>query len=114
MAKELKIKNSDLKQIISIEKLSEEKNEYGILVSKYNEEILNTRARVVNIDGSEIDNNQRIQNKIQIEVYIRFNPLVKIKDTDRIKFNDNYFNITYIDNLDNCNKWLKIKGVKIE
>ena len=113
MAKELKIKNNDLKQIISIEKLSEEKNEYGILVQKYTE-ILNTKARVVNIDGSEIDNNQGIQNKIQIEVYIRFNPLVKIKDTYKIKFNDNYFNITYIDNLDNSNKWLRIKGVKIE
>jgi head-tail adaptor len=113
MAKELKIKNSDLKQIISIERLSEEKNEYGILVQKCIE-ILNTRARVVNIDGSENDNNQGIQNKIQIEVYIRFNPLVKIKDTYRIKFNDNYFNITYIDNLDNRNKWLRIKGVKIE
>ena len=113
MAKELKIKNSDLKQIISIEKLSEEKNEYGILVQKYTE-ILNTRARVVNIDGSEIDNNQGIQNKIQIEVYIRFNPLVKIKYTYRIKFNDNYFNITYVDNLNNSNKWLRIKGVKIE
>ncbi len=113
MSKELKIKNSDLKQIISIEKLSEEKNEYGILVQKYTE-ILNTRARVVNVDGSESDNNQGIQNKIQIEFYIRFNPLVKIKDTYRIKFNDNYFNITYIDNLDNRNKWLKIKGVNIE
>ena len=113
MAKDINIKNSDLKQIISIEKLSEEKNEYGILVQKYTE-ILNTRARVVNIDGSEIDNNQGIQNKIQIEVYIRFNPLVEIKDTYRIKFNDNYFNITYIDNLDNSNKWLRIKGVKIE
>ena len=113
MTKELKIKNSDLKQIISIEKLSEEKNEYGILAQKYTE-ILNTKARVVNINGSESNNNQGIQNKIQIEVYIRFNPLVKIKDTYRIKFNDNYFNITYIDNLDNRNKWLRIKGVKIE
>ncbi|MDU1229885.1 MULTISPECIES: head-tail adaptor protein [Clostridium] len=113
MAKELRISNSDLKQIISIEKLSEEKNEYGILVNKYTE-ILNTKARVVNIDGSESDNNQGIQNKIQIEVYMRFNPLVKIKDTYRIKFNNDYFNITYIDNLDNSNKWLRIKGVKIE
>lgn len=113
MLKDIKIKNSDLKQIISIEKLSEEKNEYGILVQEYTE-ILNTRARVVNIDGSESDNNKGIQNKIQIEVYIRFNPLVKIKDTHRIKFNDNYFNITYIDDSDNRNKWLRIKGVKIE
>ena len=113
MTKDIKIRNSNLKQIISIERLSEEKNEYGILVQKYTE-ILNTRARVVNIDGVESENNQGIQNKIQIEVYIRFNPLVEIKDTYRIKFNDNYFNITYIDNLDNRNKWLKIKGVKIE
>lgn len=113
MTKDIKIRNSDLKQVISIERLSEERNEYGILVQKYHE-ILNTRARVVNIDGSENDNNQGIQNKIQIEVYIRFNPLVKIKDTYRIKFNDNYFNITYVDNLENRNKWLRIKGVKIE
>lgn len=113
MAKELKIKNSDLKQIISIEKLAEEKNEYGILVNKYTEK-LNTKARVVNIDGSESDNNQGIQNKIQIEVYIRFNPLVKIKDEYRIKFNNNYFDISYIDNLYNSDKWLRIKGVKIE
>lgn len=112
MGKELRIKSSDLKQIISIERLSEERNEYGILVKRYHE-ILNTRARAVNIDGSE-SNNQGIQNKIQIEVYIRFNPLVKIKDTYRIKFNDNYFNITYVDNLENRNKWLRIKGVKIE
>lgn len=34
MTKGLKVKNSDLKQIISIEKLSEEKNEYGIFSSK--------------------------------------------------------------------------------
>lgn len=113
MAKELKIKNSDLKQIVSFERLLEEKNEYGILAKKY-VEILKTKARVVNIDGSESENNQGTQNKIQIEVYIRFNPLVKIKDTYRIKFNDNYFNITYVDNLHNCNKWLRIKGVKIE
>ena len=113
MAKELKIKNSDLKQIISIEKLLEEKNEYGILVEKYTE-ILNTRARVINIDGSESDSNQGIQNKIQIEAYIRFNPLVKIKDTYRVKYKDNYFNIIYIDNIDNRNKWLRIKGAKIE
>ena len=102
-----------MKQIISIEKLSEEKNEYGILVQRYTE-ILNTRARVVNIDGNENENNQGIQNNIQIEVYIRFNPLVKIKEAYRVKFNDNYFNITYIDDLDNLNKWLRIKGVKIE
>lgn len=113
MTKELKIKNSDLKQIISLEKLSEERNEDGILVQKYHE-ILNTRARVVNIDGSESDNNQGIRNKVQIKVYIRFNPLVKIKDTDRIKFDGHFFNITYIDNLDNRNKWLRIKGEKIE
>lgn len=113
MAKELRIKSSDLKQIISIERLSEERNEYGILVKRYHE-ILNTRARVVNIDGSESDNNQGIQNKMQIEVYIRFNSLVKLKDTDRIKFYGHCFNITYIDNLDNRNKWLRIKGVKIE
>ncbi|WP_394887035.1 phage head closure protein [Clostridium butyricum] len=113
MAKELKIKNSDLKQILSIEKLLEEKNEYGILVKKYTE-ILNTRARVINIYGSKSNDNQGIQNKIQIEVYIRFNPLVNIKDTYRIKFDDNSFNITYIDNLDNRNKWLRIKGDKIE
>ena len=113
MGKELRIKNSDLKQIISIEKLSEEKNEYGILFQMYTE-ILKTRARVVNIDGSENNDNQGIQNKIQIEVYIRFNPLVKIKDTYRIKFNDNYFCITYIDNSDNRNKWLRIKGAMIE
>lgn len=100
-------------QIISLEKLLENKNEYGILVNKYIE-ILNTKERVVNIDGSESDNNQGIQNKIQIEVYIRFNPLVKIKDTYRMRFNDNYFNITYVDNLENHNKWLRIKGVKIE
>ena len=113
MDKELRIKSSDLKQIISIEKLSEERNNDGILVNKYTE-IINTKARVVNIDGSESDNNQGIQNKVQIEVYIRFNPLVKLKDTDRIKFHGHYFNITYIDNLDNRNKWLRIKGVKIE
>ena len=100
-------------QIISLEKLLENKNEYGILVNKYIE-ILNTKERVVNIDGSESDNNQGIQNKIQIEVYIRFNPLVKIKDTYRMRFNDNYFNITYVDNLENHNKWLRIKGVKRE
>lgn len=113
MTKKLRIKSSDLKQIILIERLSEERNEYGILVKRYHE-ILNTRARVVNIDGSESNNNQGIQNKIQIEVYIRFNPLVKIKDTYRIKFNDNYFDITYVDNLENRNKWLRIKGEKIE
>ncbi|NFE84094.1 head-tail adaptor protein [Clostridium botulinum] len=113
MNNRFKIKSSHLKQIISIERLSSNRNDDGILVERYNE-ILNIRARVVNIDGNESDNNKGIQNKVQIEVYIRFNPLVEIKDSDRINFKNNYFNITYIDNLDNRNRWLKIKGVKIE
>ncbi|KAI3350145.1 head-tail adaptor protein [Clostridium botulinum] len=113
MTNRFKIKSSDLKQIISIERLSSNRNDDGILVERYNE-ILNVRARVVNIDGNESNNNQVIQNKVKIEFYIRFNPLVEIKDSDRINFKNNYFNITYIDNLDNRNRWLKIKGVKIE
>ena len=54
------------------------------------------------------------QSKVQIEAYIRYNPIIEVRTKDRIKFKEQYFNITYIDNLNNNNKWLKIKGVKIE
>ena len=107
------IRSSDLKQIIRIEKLINEINDYGILIDKWHE-IITTRAKVINIDGSESEQNNGTQSKIQIEVYIRYNPLIEVSTNDRIKFKEQYFNITYIDNLNNNNKWLKIKGVKIE
>lgn len=105
------ISSSDLKQIIVIESLKSRKNEYGILIEGWNE-ILNTRAKVVNTGGSETTENQGIQNKVEIEVFIRF--YRSIKNSDRIKFNGEYFDITYINNLDNKNKWLSLKGVKVE
>lgn len=105
------ISSSDLKQIIVIESLQSSKNQYGILIESWNE-ILNTRAKVVNTGGSESNENQGIQNKVEIEVFIRFHR--SIKNKDRIKFNGEYFNITYINNLDNKNKWLSLKGVKVD
>lgn len=107
------IRSSDLKQIIKIEKLINERNDYGILIDKWHEIII-TRARVINVDGSEIEQNNGTQSKMEIEAYIRYNPLIEVSTKDRIKFKEQYFNITYIDNLNNNNKWLKIKGVKIE
>lgn len=105
------ISSSDLKHIIVIESLSSRKNQYGILIDEWNE-ILNTRAKVINTGGSESIENQGIQNKIEIEVFTRF--YRSITNKDRIKFNGDYYNITYINNLDNKNKWLSIKGVKID
>lgn len=107
------ISSSDLKQIVVIESLSSTKSNSGILIDLWNE-ILNTRAKVVNIDGNESNNNQGTETKIHIEVLMRFNPKINIKNTDRIKFRNEYFEITYINNLNNNNKWLSIKGVKIE
>lgn len=108
------MKSSDLKQVIIIERLSsEKKNAAGIPVKEW-AELLTARAKVTNGGNDESEKNQGTQVKIQIDVTIRFNPNFDIKHTDRINFNSNYFNITGIDNLNNRNKWLNLKGVCIK
>lgn len=104
------ISSSDLKQIIVIEGLSSTKNQDGILVDRWTEKI-RTRAKVINLSDSEIDKDAGKQVQIQKEFTIRFNPKISIKYSDKINFNSIQFDITSVDNIDNSNKWLKIKGV---
>lgn len=107
------MKSSDLKHIVIIERVSTHKNVAGIPVEGWND-LITARAKVDNVAGSESEKNEGTQIKIQIDVTIRFNPNFNIEYTDRIKFKCNCFNITGIDNLDNSNKWINLKGVCIK
>lgn len=102
------MKSSNLKHFISIERSKVGKNSDGIPLDQWTE-ILNTRAKIINVEGSETEKDQGTP--YRIEIHIRFNPSILIEDTDRIKFKDKYFNITFMDNLENKNKWLILKGV---
>lgn len=106
------MKSSDLKHIVTIERMTVNKKA-GIPVETW-AELITARAKVDNAAGSESEKNQGTQIKLQMDITIRFNPNFNIEYTDRIKFNSNYFNITGIENVDNCNKWLVLKGVCIK
>lgn len=65
------------------------------------------RAKVINTSGKEYIQGQGIGSAIYKKFYIRF-PRQEVTTDSRILYNNQVFNITYVNNVDDANKYLEI------
>ena len=105
--------SSELKARVKFERFTINKNAAGIPVESWTT-LWEPRAKVEHISGNENLKNEGVQNTLQINVYVRYNPTIDIKDTDRLTFNNKTYNISCVEDVGFKNKWLLIKGVYIK
>lgn len=104
-----KINPGELRHPIIIERcISSKKDNIPISIWRI---VLEARAKILNVRGSEVTLANGTTAKIEKSFYIRYSKLNKITNKDRVIFNDDVFDIVYVNNIDECNKFLEIRGV---
>lgn len=105
---EFKINTGEFKHLISIERGKMEKNSDGIPEYTWSK-LLDTRAKIVNLSGNEYLKALATGIKIDKTFYIRYDISKNINTEDRIFYNGEYYNIKYVNNVHEMNKYLEIK-----
>lgn len=93
---------------ISIQRASIEKNTDSIPVEVWTE-LLKTRAKIINGNGDEYSKALGTGSKSEKTFYIRYTQKYLLSDKDRIIYNNHAFNIKYINNIKEMNKYLEIR-----
>lgn len=108
---EFKINISEFKQPISIERYSKFKDEDNILRENWTN-LCNARAKILWTRGSEYSENYGTNSEIEATFYIRFN-YKNITSKDRLIYKNQAFDIIYVNNVQENNKYYEIKAKKV-
>lgn len=103
------INPGEFKHKIVIQRCLTKTNNDGILEEVY-EDIFTTRAKVLNVRGNEFLQAQGIGSNIEKTFYIRSIPRFKITNDDRVIYNDEIYNIAYINDIEDRGIYLEIKA----
>ncbi|EDU35742.1 MULTISPECIES: phage head closure protein [Clostridium] len=120
-----KVNIGDLNKRIVIQKYIINQNENGFDIEEWID-YKSVRAAMNNLWGKEFYAAKAVQAENTVEFIIRYSKDLKnintkeyrikiIKDKNATKEKDRYryFNITFIDNIQYKNKWLKIKSIEV-
>ncbi|NFO70762.1 head-tail adaptor protein [Clostridium botulinum] len=120
-----KVNIGDLNKRIVIQKYITTQNENGFDIEEW-DDYKTVRASMNNLWGKEFYAAKAVQAENTVEFIVRYSKDLKnintkeyriktIKDKNAIKEKDKYryFNITFIDNIQYKNKWLKIKAIEV-
>lgn len=100
---------NEFRHSITIERLTQGKDEDNIPFETW-QKLFNSRAKVLNVRGEEFYNALSVNSKVSNTFYIRFNRNHTISTKDRIIYNNKIYNILYINNIEEANKYLEIKA----
>lgn len=68
-----------------------------------------TRGKVLNVRGSEYIQAFGTGLSIEKTIYVRYNHTHNITNEDRVLYNNEIYNIIYVNNVEEGNKWIEIK-----
>ena len=105
------IKTSEFKHPITIERFSKFKDEDNILREQWTT-LCNSRAKILWTRGSEYTENYGTNSEVEATFYIRFNHK-SITPKDRLIFKGEPYNIIYVNNVQQANKYYEIKAKKV-
>lgn len=98
-----KVNIAELRHKIEIQTFKNTEDEYGNEVKGYIQ-FKFAYAKIMNLHGQELYSAQSVNSKATVKFLIRY---TKDLDTNmRIKFQDKFYNITYIDNVEYKNQWI--------
>lgn len=72
-------------------------------------DLYETRGKVLNVRGREYIQAFGTGLSIGKTIYVRYNHTHHITNEDRILYNNEIYNIVYVNNVEESNKWLEIK-----
>lgn len=111
---DFKFNIGDLRHRITIEKYITTQNENGFDIEKWTP-YKTVGASINNLWGKEFYAAKAVQAENTVEFICRYSKNLETLNTKeyRIFWNDRAFNITFIDNIQYKNKWLKIKAIEV-
>ncbi|MDU2266691.1 phage head closure protein [Clostridium celatum] len=104
-----RIEAGELKHPITIERVKIDK--INNIPKNTWTKLYNTRAKIVNVRGSEIKIGEGSAAKVEKSFYIRFPRGIDITRLDRVIFKNKIYNIEYLNNIDEEDIFLEIRGI---
>ena len=102
-----KINPGEFRHRIEIQRAVKKQNNDNMLVNTW-EKLFDTRAKIINIKGDEFLQNKGVGISISKKFYIRYNRNIKLLESDRILYNNEIYDIKYIDNIEERNVYLEL------
>ena len=106
-----KINPGEFKHPIVIERYQKVKDEDNRLVEKW-VNLCNPRAKILWTRGSEYTENYGTNSEVEATFYIRFN-YKDITSKDRLIYKGEAYDIIYVNNVQESNKYYEIKAKKV-
>lgn len=102
---------SEFNHPVTIERVEKVKNEDNRLVEQW-DTICNSRAKILWTRGSEYTENYGTNSEVEATFYIRFN-YKNITSKDRLIYKNEVYDIIYVNNVQESNKYYEIKAKKV-
>lgn len=106
-----KINPGEFKHPIIIERHQKIKDEDNRLVEQW-VNLCNSRAKILWTRGSEYTENYGTNSEVEATFYIRFN-YKNITSKDRLIYKNEAYDIIYVNNIQEANKYYEIKAKKV-
>lgn len=107
----VKFLTGEFRNPIIVQEVKELKNAENIITDTY-VDVLKTRAKVTNKKGEEIVEATGTTIKIYKTFYIRYSRAVNITATNVIKYKGDIYNIVFVNNINDLDKYLEIRCEK--
>lgn len=107
-----KINLSELKHSIAIERFTKVKDEDNRLVEVWST-LCRSRAKILYTRGAEYTEAYGTKSTVGVTFYIRYNH-ESITSRDRVVYKGNYYNIIYVNNIQEGNNFYEIKAELVQ
>lgn len=105
------INTGEFKHPIAIERCVKTKDEDNRLIEQWST-VCTARAKILWTRGNEYTENYGTNSEVEATFYIRYNHK-DIKSTDRLIYKSQFYNIIYVNNVQESNKYYEIKAKKV-
>lgn len=106
-----KINPGEFKHPVTIERCQKVKDEDNRVIEKWTN-LCNSRAKILWTRGSEYTENYGTNSEVEATFYIRFN-YKNITSKDRLIYKSEAYDIIYVNNIQEANKYYEIKAKKV-
>lgn len=106
-----RINPGQFKHMITIERYQKIKDEDNILREEWTQ-LCTSRAKILWTRGSEYTENYGTNSEVEATFYIRFN-YKNITSKDRLIYKNEAYDIIYVNNIQEANKYYEIKAKKV-
>lgn len=106
-----KINPGEFKHPVTIKRVTKVKDEDNRLIEEWIT-LYNARAKVLWTRGNEYRENYGVNSEVEATFYIRYN-YKNITSKDRLIYKDEAYDIIYVNNVQEANKYYEIRAKKV-